>query len=347
MTADTYKFDGGPVLKVSGDGPARRHFAAEYREARTDVPLSPNTDISFVPHERSEGELKNGWVSGGHKTMHWRTRPGDPDSAVIRADIEMMGWPRGFGLSLVQGYFVEPMLSVSAARAGAVLLPAAAIEINGRALVVIGLSGSGKTSLSMHAMAAGLTVLGDDQVLLTPAGNCGPFPRRLRLYPDLRSRVPLAWERLPRGARAQLQARRLLRLASRGWLSPSFALDRDRIGRDGLPDPKPVGGIVMLIRAGSPGRARETNATIGEAIDYGIKALHEQRLHLAKTGDAWAACLRETERMEAGLLGQAFACAPVLRVIVPTPFPGGQLLELASSLGLLGVASRPEERASS
>jgi hypothetical protein len=337
MTAETFKFEGGPVLQISGDGQARRHFAAEYREALTHAALTPDLAIAF---KRGDDGLSGGSSSiGGHKTMHWRTRLCAPGSSALDAAIDLSGWPRSFGLSLVQGYFVEPLLSIAAARSGAVLLPAAAFEVDGKALVVVGLSGSGKTSLSMQAMAMGLPVLGDDQILLTPDGMCRAFPRRLRLYPDLRSRVPIAYKRLPKSAKAQLHVRRVVRSVSRGWLAPSFALTRGNLGQDGLPEPKPVGGIILLVRSELPGEPKQVKATTGEAIDYGIAALREQRRHLAACGEAWSACVGETERIEAGLLGHAFACAPASKVVVPTPFGSRQLLELGRSLGMSGIVS--------
>lgn len=337
MNAETFKFDGGPVLRIYGNAQVRRHFAAEYREA-----LSSSTsgaDLTVVFGSDGEDRADCGeWVAGGHKTMRWRARLCDPEATTLDAWIRLGGWPRGFGLSLVQGYFVEPLLSIATARSGAVMLPGAAFEVDGSALVVIGLSGSGKTSLSMQAMAFGLPVLGDDQIILTPDGLCRPFPRRLRLYPDLQSRVPLAYQRLPRSARASLQIRRAVRSASRGWLGPSMALSRSNLGQTSLPGPKPVGGIILLVRSDEPGEPRRVKATTGEAIDFGIAALREQRRRLAACGDAWAACLKATERVEAGFLGHAFACIPATRIVVPTPFGSRQLLELGRSLGLAGSA---------
>ncbi len=338
MTADTFRFDGGPILRIEGNGATRRHFVAEYGAALCSGVVAPDLNISFGAGNHVDASSPGEWIEGGHKTMRWRARLCAPDESRLDATIRLSGWPRGFGLSLVQGYFVEPLLSIAAARSGVVLLPAAAFEVDGKALVVIGLSGSGKTSLSMQAMALGLPVLGDDQILLTPDGACRPFPRRLRLYPDLRHRVPLAYQRLPRSARARLQVRRAVRSASRGWLGPSLALSRGHLGQETLPAPRPVGGIVLLERSASPGEARLVKATTGEAIDFGIEALREQRRRLADCGDAWAACLAATERVEAGLLGHAFACAPVSRIVVPTPFGSSQLLELGRSLGLNRLA---------
>jgi hypothetical protein len=335
--ADVYSFERGPVLKVSGSSAARRHFHREYGSALTAEDLPASVEIDFGGGDRQDAAATRPWLSGGHKTMRWSVRLGDPTDEVLWADFRMRGLPKGFGLSLVQSFYVEPLMSVAAARAGSVLLPAAAFAIDGRALILVGLSGSGKTSLSMQALARGCAVLGDDQVLLTPDGFCRPFPRRMRLYPDIETRVPLAYEKLPGSVKAQLRLRQAIRLASGGWISPSLVLGRDRVSAEEPTGALPVGAIAMLVRSPSSGDFVKSDATTGEAIDYAIEAIREQRRRLAACGDDWAATMAETEGIEAGLLGHAFACAPATRVIVPTPIGSGQMLDLGSALGLPAI----------
>ncbi len=335
MTTDLYRFDRGPVLAVDGDPLARRHFAGEYGEVAVREPLAATVEVSFGEGGGGDGGSRDGpWIQGGHKTMRWRTRLSDPGAETLKASVAVAGWPRRYGMSLVQGYQVEPLLSISAARGGAVLLPAAAFAAEGKAVILLGLSGSGKTSLSMQALALGYPLFGDDQVLLTPDGCCRPFPRRMRLYPDLRKRIPLAYERLPRMARAKLQLRRLARFASAGWLSPSLAVSPACLCRADPPAPAPIGRIVILIRTSSPGEPRFSNVTTGEAIDCGVHCLTQQRKHLAAGRDDWAAALRDTEQVEAGLLGRAFACAPAMKVVVPTPLDAPAMTNVARALGL-------------
>ena len=347
MTPDVYAFDRGPVLAIAGDEMARRHFAGEYGAAAALEPATASVDISFVNRGQGDGQGTYGrWVDGGHKTMRWSTSLSGPSAETLAARVSVSGWPRGYGLSMVQGYYVEPLLSVSAARNGAVLLPAAAFSVDGKAVVMMGLSGSGKTSLGMQALALGCPLLGDDQVLVTPDGYCRPFPRRMRLYPDLRLRVPLAYHRLPRSARAALRMRRAARFASRGWLSPSLALSCACMGQVDLPAPVPIGALVLLVRAPSPGEPRFSNATTGEAIDYGVHALREQRQHLLEGRQDWAEAIRDVERVEARLLGRAFACAPAVKVVVPTPLLGAHMAQLGWDLARY-AADEPcsEERA--
>src|SRR5215210_4284216 len=122
MRSARYRFRPELHLRVSGDRAALRHFDAEYGEAAVpDDGAPPAAEVRFTRR------LRGGTTSkGGHKTVRWLVGRSEPDAAPLRADVELRGAPRSFGLSLVQGYFVEPLVSVAAARAGYVLLPAAA-----------------------------------------------------------------------------------------------------------------------------------------------------------------------------------------------------------------------------
>jgi hypothetical protein len=341
---DRYSFLPGLTLAVSGEGLARRHFEREYGEAAVAdgsiAEAGPAALVaSFGGRDRGAGPGEGATtISGGHKTMRWRISISEPAAAPIELHVAVGGWPRGYALSMIQGYFLEPLLSVAAARAGAVLLPAASFVVGGKATVVVGLSGSGKTSLSMQALAERQALLGDDQVLLTPDCTCRPFPRRLRLYPDLRDRVPQAYSELPSSARARLAVRRLVRAATGGWLAPSMALTRAAMGQAGLPEPVSVGRIVLLVRAPEEGDLRVEAATTGEAIEFGLAAFREQWRHLAACSEDWRRVLHDLERTEAKLLGRAFACAPVSRVIVPTPLRGSGMTRLAALAGIPGGA---------
>ncbi|HVF79946.1 MAG TPA: hypothetical protein VNA28_16760, partial [Solirubrobacteraceae bacterium] len=193
-----YRFLPGVDLRLTGDRTTARHYAAEYAGAEVaDDGSAVALDVRFAPAAPSDGVR----IEGGHKTARWTVTAPAPAGGPLRAGIELRGRPRFFGLSLVQGYFVEPLLSVAVARAGHVLLPSAAIGEEGGVLVIMGSSGTGKSSLSARALAAGRPVLGDDQILLDGAGDCRRFPRRMRFYSDLPQTAPAAFARLPIDAR--------------------------------------------------------------------------------------------------------------------------------------------------
>jgi hypothetical protein len=327
--ADHYFFRKGVMLSVSGDPKALRHFRREYGQVATDDGGPASVEAFFGPFDDDGSSIR-----GGHKTMRWQVAMSNPSAQPLTLRVQISGVPTGYALSMVQGYFIEPMLSVAAMRAGAVLLPAASFVVDGKATMVAGLSGSGKTSLSAHALALHQPLLGDDQVLVTADGRCGPFPRSLRLYPDIRDRSPLAYAGLPGLDRAKLEIRRAARTLTAGWLTPSLALSGAAFGQATLPDAVPLGHIVLLSRSPLPGRVQVEQATTGEAIEFGLAALREQRSKLADGREAWRQALAGLERQEARLLGRAFACVSVSRVVAPTPLDGNGVARLAEQLGL-------------
>ncbi|MCL3882122.1 HPr kinase/phosphatase C-terminal domain-containing protein [Marivita sp. GX14005] len=51
------------------------------------------------------------------------------------------------------------------------VLHGSAVAVNGRAVLIIGASGSGKSALALEMMARGAVLVADDQVRLNPHGN--------------------------------------------------------------------------------------------------------------------------------------------------------------------------------
>jgi hypothetical protein len=322
----------GIELDVIGDAAAIRHFRAEYWSGSGHSPAEAHPParlpVSFVHG------LPADLPSDGHRSVYWQARLDRAGPAGLSLEIALRGWPRWFGLSLVQGYLVEPAVSLLVAESGAVLLPAAGIMREGRVDLLIGRSRSGKSSLSMRALAAGLPILGDDQVHVGRDGVCTRFPRRLRVYDDLAGTAPAAMHRLPGALRTQLAGRRLVRLLTRGRIRPSLAVDIADLGRQVAP-PGPLGRIVLLKRvAGDQMRLRD--ATADEAVRDSIAALSEQRARLARVlPDQWHTELAATLEGEGRTLSAAFASVPVTAVEVPeSSDPGDAVTGLADVLGL-------------
>ncbi len=327
-----YCFAPGLGLAVEGDAATIAHFDAEYGPARSP---GPTTIVVEASVGGSGFARSSGAVPGGHKSMHWRIELAAADSTVLSVRVGLSGWPTSFARSLVQGYFVEPLLSVAAARGDSVLLPAAAFCVEDAAVVVLGRSGSGKTSLSAYALALGVPTFGDDQILVDPDGACRPFPRRLRVYSDLGDRVPLALERLPSRVRAQLRARRLVRMLSRGAVAPALPLPLSTLGQARPIAPLPIRRVIMLERPASPGALRIEPATAVEAVDLAVRLLREQRRHLSGCGgESWREALTLVEGRESRLLAAAFAAASVERVTAPFPLSGRTMPSFGTAVGL-------------
>ena len=295
------------VLAVRGPGRIVEEFQREYRLASTSEG-NPTVDVSFT-NRIPAGETR---VAGGHKTVRWRVGLSAPDRSPLQAEIALSGVPATFARSLVQGYYVEPLLTVVAARAGRVLLPAAGFDVGGAATLVMGTSRTGKSTLAARVGARGGTVLGDDQVLLGPAG-CSPFPRRSRIYSDLRRTASDAHLSLTRGERAALLVRAVARRLTLGWVAPSLAVE--------LPAASPGSAVplarVALIERDGTGTALDSRelATTA-AVEAALSLLGEHREWLA-AAPGWSDACAAAARRERATLSAAFSRVPVERVRLP------------------------------
>jgi hypothetical protein len=237
----------------------------------------------------------------------------------MRVAVEVRG---PLGLTLVQSYVLEPLVSLAAVRAGSVLLPSAAIALKGKALLLIGRSRSGKSSLAARALAAGLRILGDDQVLINASQDCLPFPRRLRLYPDLARTAPAAFAALRPSARSALAFLGRVNGITRGFVAPPLRVSASTLAAGSTPIRLPIGEIVVIRRA-------PVDALTTEYLDQGElgaeaeDSLHGQRSRLfSVTGlQAAFATLLAQER---AIIGSALAAAPARRLLVPASWTAEQ-----------------------
>jgi len=313
--AGLYSFRPGLDLRVTGNERALEHFEAEYRAVALGESRRAAVEIAF--QRRLPPEHDELMVFGRHKTASWAVRLPAPNADPLRATIRVGGWPASFGLSLVQGYFVEPLLSIAAARTGHVLLPSAAIADGGGALLILGRSRSGKSSLSARALSSGRHVLGDDQILLDGSGRCWLFPRRLRFYSDLSRTAPEAFSRLALSTRAGLRLRGLARRLSRGYVSPPVRVAPSVLNSDVVLGPLEVERVAIVERSRTTDHVARVRCDLESTVAYALELLDEQRVKLVMGGGAaWAGALNEVRSREELLLRQALAgvSAELLRV---------------------------------
>lgn len=325
---ETFAFAEGLRLEVRADERTLAHFRAEYGAARADP--SPPADL-VVTFDRAAGSPG---FEGGHRSLRWRVGLDALGNRPAQATIDLRGVPRSFGLSLLQGYVVEPLLGLLAPAAGYVLLPAAAVETNGGALLLIGRSRSGKSSLVARTAASGTAVLGDDHVLVGPDG-CRAFPRRLRLYPDVARTAPAAHAALSARTRLFLQALGFLRTASGGSLAPPVRVPVEMLGTV-LSGPVRLARAVVLERREVPRLSAEALSG-DELVAHAMAVLHEQRRALEHVDDPrWRAHLAGVLKKEESLLRKAFATVGQLqRFVVPTRLPADEsVAALAAELAI-------------
>lgn len=307
------------------------HFDAEYRDAGTPAdPAPPALEVAFRPVARPA-------VRGGHKTVSWRVEVDDPGAATLRASIQLRGAPREFGLSLVQGYFVEPLISVASARAGQVLLPSAAISTPEGVLLLLGRSRSGKSSLAVRALAAGAMVLGDDQAFVDRDGRCTAFPRRMRFYSDLRSTAPGAYARLAPRVRAGLALRGGARRLTRGFVAPPVRVRMDAVGQAPTREPVPIERVVLIERLDSIARIERREISTEETVAFGLHLLDEQREKLVTGVSPWEEVVTRLRADEGAILQEALAPHAVERIAVPRGWSASEALPVLAHL--LGIPS--------
>lgn len=316
---ETFAFLDDLRLEVRGDARALAHFRAEYRAARAEPDREANLVVSFGRIAAGSGH----GFDGSYRSLRWRVALTEAENAPLRATIDLRGAPRSFGLSLLQGYVVEPLLALLAPAAQHVLLPAAAIASDGGALLLLGRSRSGKSSLVARAATAGAAVLGDDHVLVG-ADGCRAFPRRLRLYPDVAETAPAARAALPPRKRALLRTLGLVRRATRGAVAPPVRVPVETLGVVHR-DPLPLVRVVVLERREVPQLVAEALSR-DELVATASAILREQRRALdGVEAPRWRERLDLVRAAEESLLREAFARATTVgRLLVPTHLPAGE-----------------------
>jgi hypothetical protein len=331
-----YAFGPAVRLAVEGSRPARRHFRREYGAAAAPAAGPPDVRadvrLGIWPPGAAAG------AAGGHKTARWRVRLGDPGRLPLEAAIAVGGGPPGFALSLVQGYYVEPLVAVALARARYVALPSAAILSREGALVIMGRSRSGKSSLSVRALAGGRSILGDDQVVIGADGGCWPYPRRLRVYPDLADTAPQAWTRLSPATRRALRTRAALRRATRGFVAPSLPVPVGELGAPAPPARVRAARLVVVQRSGELDRLAERERDGDWAAREAGAVLADQRSRFARTAaGGWSAALADAAQREDAVVRSWLSALPVTQLTVPDAWAAPRAIgALADRLGTDG-----------
>lgn len=340
MDIASFRFAHDLTLRVVGDRSAVRHARREYGAAEAIGIATPDVEIRFGSGGPAGGDAAalargdTGTVGrGGHKTVAWRVRLGDPVTTPLEAAIRTSGWPASFARSLVQGYVVEPLLSIAAARRGMVLLPGAGIVLDRGLTLLLGRSRAGKSTLAARSLAAGRIVLGDDQLFVDGDCTAWPFPRSLRFYPDLERTAPTAWGRLPPRARLALRIRGAVASASRGFIRPSLAVPAAALGTGQLSGPGSIDRIILIERDADRAALVTEPSSTEAAMDWAAELLREQRERLVRLGGShWEAAIERTAAEERLILGGAFAGVHVERLAIPRAWDAATAVDATARL---------------
>jgi hypothetical protein len=315
--ADLYRFGAGLTVSIRGQQRARSYFRAEYGPAS----LAGGSEEPAV-EARIRARLDDGAdapagqpeLLGSHKLARWRASvPISPDTGTMRVAVAVRG---PLGLALVQSSVIEPLVSLAAVRAGWVLLPGAAIARGDRTLLLLGRSRSGKTSLAARALAAGLQVLGDDQVIINAQGECLPFPRRLRLYSDLSRTAPAAFAALSPSLRTKLAALGRVNALTRGFVAPPVSVSASAFGAKATAPIRVMIGEVVVVRRAHVDALALEDLDSGELAAEADDVLIAQRSEIFKVPGVQAA-YETLLAHERAIIACALAAAPARRVLVP------------------------------
>ena len=326
-----YAFGPAVRLRVRGSARARAHFDREYGPARR---AGGGTEVEA--NVRLALALGGAGVAGGHKTARWRITLGDPREHPVRVAVRVGGGPPGFALSLVQGYYVEPLVAVALARAGYAALPSAGVVAADGALIVMGRSGTGKSSMSVRALARGRSILGDDQVVIGADGGCWPYRRRLRLYPDVEDTAPEAWQRLRPSTRRTLRVRRMIRRASGGFVAPSLAVPVAELRAPVTDERVRAARLVIVERSSDIATLTEHDRDAAWAAVAAAEVLTDQRARFASAADPrWATALEQAAQQELDVVRAWLRPLPIAQVLVPAAWDAPRAVSaLVERLGL-------------
>src|SRR3984957_9420318 len=164
-----------PSHKLSGTAPrflVRLALAAAQR-ARSVMPTAGEP-----PRMRSFAA--GGILSGAMETANFVALAPQQRSALVVVSREMLGFPYH-----VRYEMLEFAVYVLASRAqGLVPLHAACVGRGGRGILLLGSSGSGKSTVSLHCLLEGLDFLAEDSVLVDPNGLATGVANFLHVRPD-------------------------------------------------------------------------------------------------------------------------------------------------------------------
>ena len=157
--------------------------------------------------------LERGFA-GRHKILRWRVGVAGIDEETTTIAFEGRGQ---MVISFLQTFYVEPLLRLKFAARDHALVHAACVVKDGRSVLFPAGSAVGKSTLTLQHAAAGQPVQGDNYVILSPDGRTLAFPRRMRIYSDLRSTAPQVFRRSPAAEQRRLRIAGIVKRLSAGY----------------------------------------------------------------------------------------------------------------------------------
>ena len=324
LPSETYLFPSGVSLRIhSAQAELLAHFRGEYGEGATEAQGPPDVEVyagrAAVASSPDPGLLANGFA-GRHKILRWRV-----GVAGIDQDTTIVAFEGGgqMVISFLQTFYVEPLLRLKFAERGHTLVHAACVVRDGRSVLFPAGSAVGKSTLTLQHAAAGQPVQGDNYVILSPDGRTLAFPRRMRIYSDLRSTAPEVFRQLPAAEQRRLRVAAIVKRLSAGYSNQPRRLTVQQMlaGSKACPEAR-LRAVYLLKPYTGEGLSEPRSQSVVEAIErmQAISAMEAKYLETALGATGAVPPPEYTEQVlarEREVLTRALKDVPIFELLVP------------------------------
>ena len=250
---NTFKLGGLVTIAVEGRGAAANYLRDEFAHCgtREDGPLDLLvTTGRFHPPAGPKMLLSNRAIAVGenwclftarHRGLKWRIMIKDPDGPTLR--VHLRGGRLAARVFLLKTLI--PLIRHRLQDKGATLVKASAVERDGKATVLAGWSGSGKTSGAVGLVDAGWSFLSDTFALLGADGSVQSMALLVHLFG--RNVIPEVSAHLSSRRRLECGIKRMLHRFTLGRINLSLAVPfRELFGEGKIASSAKLSRFVLL-----------------------------------------------------------------------------------------------------
>ena len=324
LPSETYLFPSGVALRIHSAQPdLLGHFRGEYGEGAGEAAGPPDVEVyagkAAIASSPAPGRLARGFA-GRHKVLRWRVGVAGIDQDTTTVAFEGAGQ---MVISFLQTFYVEPLLRLKFAARDHALVHAACIVKDGCSVLFPAGSAVGKSTLTLQHAAAGQPVQGDNYVILSPDGRTLAFPRRMRIYSDLRSTAPEVFRRLPSAEQRQLRVAGIVKRLSAGYSNQPRRLTVQQMlaGSKACPEAR-LRAVFLLKPYMGEGLSEPKPQSVDNAIERMQAISDTEAKYLATALDATgaappAAYTEQVLTRERDVLTRALNEVPIFELLVP------------------------------
>ena len=322
--SETYLFPSGVTLRVhSAQRELLAHFRGEYGAGAGESSGPPDVEVyagkAAVASSPASGLLARGFA-GRHKILRWRVGVAGVEEETTRLAFEGSGQ---MVISFLQTFYVEPLLRLKFTARDRALVHAACVVKDGCSVLFPAGSAVGKSTLTLQHAAAGQPVQGDNYVILSPDGRTLAFPRRMRIYSDLRSTAPEVFRRLPAAEQRRLRVAAIVKRLSAGYSNQPRRLTVQQMlaGSKACPEAR-LRAVFLLKPYVGEGLSEPKRQSPEEAIKrmQAISAMEAKYLDIALDAMGATPPAEYTEQVlarERDVLSRALTDVPIFELLVP------------------------------